>query len=499
MELQFQKSPVRCMKNLLRRVEYGEMSQELRLTEGMPDIGRVLCSWGQVVLRSKEWNREEAAVSGGVMVWVLYAPEDGTEPRCLEGWIPFQLKWELPENARDGKLRICPLLRFVDGRSISPRKMMVRTGVAALCEAMEDSQSELYAPPELPEDVQILTHMYPVRVPREAGEKTYVLDEDLIIPPSAPQPAKLLGYTVRPDVYDGKVAGDKVVFRGTGNVHVIYRCPEGRIHTWDFEVPFSQYGELEGQYGLDSQVDFHTAVTDLELNHNEQGQLRLKCGLVSQYLVDERMLLEMTEDTYSPKREIIFETAMLEIPGILEDRTESVSARQTMPTHTGDMVDMQFFPDFPRIRKIPGEMEMEIHGMFQILYYGEDGSLQSGNARWETRLPFPADEHSIVAASIQPSGRMNAMQGPEGFDLSAEMQLRMRTMSDCGQEMVTQLELGELREDNDGTPSLILRAMGEDSLWNLAKRCGSTVAAIQRANGLSGEPESGKMLLIPVG
>jgi hypothetical protein len=65
--------------------------------------------------------------------------------------------------------------------------------------------------------------------------------------------------------------------------------------------------------------------------------------------------------------------------------------------------------------------------------------------------------------------------------------------------MVTQLELGELREDNGGIPSLILRHAGNEGLWNLAKQCGSTVAAIQKANRLNGEPESGQMLLIPVG
>ena len=114
MELQFRKSTIPYLNQVLREVQNQEQTQEIRLTDGMPDIGKILCAWGQVVVRSKEWRNDSTSFSGGVMVWVLYAPEDGTQPRTLESWIPFQMKWDLPRDSRDGTLRIKPLLRFVD-------------------------------------------------------------------------------------------------------------------------------------------------------------------------------------------------------------------------------------------------------------------------------------------------------------------------------------------------------------------------------------------------
>ena len=38
----------------------------------------------------------------------------------------------------------------------------------------------------------------------------------------------------------------------------------------------------------------------------------------------------------------------------------------------------------------------------------------------------------------------------------------------------------------------------EESLWDIAKVCGSTVSAIQRLNKLEREPEDNRLLLIPV-
>ena len=76
MELQFNKSVCNCLQKLVAQTQTQEQTQEIRLPDGMPDIGRVLGAWGQVLMRSKEWRGSGMGVSGGVMVWVLYMPED---------------------------------------------------------------------------------------------------------------------------------------------------------------------------------------------------------------------------------------------------------------------------------------------------------------------------------------------------------------------------------------------------------------------------------------
>ena len=102
MELEFEKRGILFLKPLLQEVQTQEQTQELRLSDGMPDLGRTLGTWGQVILRSKEWQGDRVSISGGVMAFVLYVPEDGSEIRTLESWIPFQMKWDLPQGQREG-------------------------------------------------------------------------------------------------------------------------------------------------------------------------------------------------------------------------------------------------------------------------------------------------------------------------------------------------------------------------------------------------------------
>ena len=70
MELHFSNTGIPCLKTVKQDVQTQEQTQEVKLTEGLPDMGRVLGVWGQSVLRGKQWQGEEATVSCGAMVWV---------------------------------------------------------------------------------------------------------------------------------------------------------------------------------------------------------------------------------------------------------------------------------------------------------------------------------------------------------------------------------------------------------------------------------------------
>ena len=56
MDLQFSKSVCQCLQKATCKAINQEQTQEIRLPDTMPDIGRVLGSWGQVIVRGKEWR-----------------------------------------------------------------------------------------------------------------------------------------------------------------------------------------------------------------------------------------------------------------------------------------------------------------------------------------------------------------------------------------------------------------------------------------------------------
>lgn len=498
MELQFNKSVIPCLRTVAREVQTQEQTQEVRLSDGMPDIGRVLASWGQVLLRGKEWRGGGAGASGGVMAWVLYAPEDGSEVRCVETWLPFQMKWDFPDTGRDGTLCVSPMLRSIDARSLSGRKLMVRATVGVLGQAMVPGEGELYTPTDLPEDVFVLRNTYPIQIPVETGEKMFNLEESLTLPASVPEIEKIIRYTLNPVLTDSKVVADKLVMRGVANLELLYRGVDGQLHTWRWELPFSQYAELDKQYDNDATARIWLAVTALELEQGEEEKLAMKADIIGQYVICHRQCVEVVADAYSPVRSVVPETAQMNIPSILDDRTETVAVEHTMETDAMQVVDVTFYPDHPLLRRSGDAVNAELSGQFQMLGYNSEGQLESMTGRWQDNKTMEISENTDVEMAVSVDERPQAAVNGENVSVQAEMRLNTQTVADRGIPMVTGLELGETRQPDPNRPSLILRRAGNDSLWEIAKHTGSTVEAIKSANSLSQEPHSEQMLLIPI-
>lgn len=497
MEANFERKVISCLKPVLHQVQNGEQTLEIKLQEGMPDVGQVLMAWGQPILRSKEWQEDQVQFSGGMMVWVLYAPEDSSQPQSVQGWIPFQMRWDLPENTPEGTLRLRCLTRFVDGRSTSPRKILVRAGLAVLAEAVAPEELTAAQPKQRSEKIALLENTYPVRLIKEAGEKTFRLEEELYLPDSVPNIAELITWRLNPRITDQRLLGDKAVLRGNGNLHILYRSEEGQLHNWDFEVPFSQYAELRGEYGSDARMDMALMPTSLELERRENGNLDLRGAMTAQYQITDKEPLTLVEDAYSPSWELTLQQEDLNPPVVLENRRENLYGEQTLSSTANVTADTQFLPDFPRQRHSESGVELEYPGQFQVLYYDENGHLQGATARWEGRQTLQADANSRILAIPQGSDAQ-AITGNGRIQLKTELPVELTTTARQTIPMVTGVELGQPKQPDSNRPSLILRRAGEARLWDIAKASGSTMEAIRRANGLSGEPNPEQILLIPV-
>ena len=494
MELQFDKQELRCLAQAVSGEKEQELTQEIRIGDDLPDVGRVLAGWGQVILRGKEWQGSRMAAAGGVQASVLYAPEDGTEPRKVETWIPFQVKWDGAEAELEGPMRILPLVRFVEGRNLSARKLLIRVGLSCLGEGLCVCRAQICTPVPLPEDVELLRRSYPVRLPREAGEKTFDLEQTL--PAEGTPVEEILAYTLQPELTEGRVSGDKAVFRGLGRLHLVYRCREGRIRCRNVEVPISQLAELERGYENDPQVDVLMAVTGLELEMEEEN-LVVKASLVAQYLISDRTMVELVEDAYSPRREVGIRQEELHLPLILDETRERITA-QTTCGEMAESLDGTFWPGVPQLRREGDRVELELPGRFQLLGQGADGTVRSASPRWTGKTSLTADAASRLDCVIVPMGEPQRISTGSGMELRAELELRTVTRCRRGMPMITGLELGPVRQPDGNRPTLILCRPGQRGLWDIAKGAGASVSAIRQANGLTGEPEAGKMLLIPI-
>lgn len=493
MEVRFKRYALEYLDTVLQENRSLELTREIRLPEGMPDAARILCTWGQPILRGKEWDSGTVSASGGLMVWILYTDGEGGPEQCMEGWIPFQMRWDLPEECPDGCLQLHCCTRFVDVRAVTPRKLMVRAGVGFRARALIPAEVELAEPSETPENVEVKISTWPVHLNVEAGEKTFALEEQIHL---QHLPEKLLCCRLEPKITENRVVGDKLAFRGLGNLHVVYRCREGQIHSQSLEQPFSVLAELQREYGTDVRADLTLAPTALETELEEDGTLRFRGGLTGQYTVTDRCLLSLAEDGYSPGRQLTLEQEERTLPAVLEERRETFYGEQMLPADVREVLDVWVLPDIFRQRRGEDGLKLTVPMAFQVLYRDSEGQIQSTQCRWEGEYSLPAGEKTQLWAV--PGVPEQTGAGLPGGTVSCQLPVRLQTGGTQSLPMVTALTLGDRIPKAENRPSLILCRAGDRGLWDLAKDAGTTVDAIRRMNGLTEEPAPGRMLLIPV-
>ena len=150
MEMQLKSTSISYLEPVAAGSRNLEQTQQIRLPDGMPDVERIIGCWGQTVLRR--------------ILARLFV--------CF-----IQGKWDLPENNEDGHMMVQSVLRSLDARPVSPRKILVRAGIGLNCLALMPKQAELYRAEQVPEDVQLLRKQYPLRLYTEAGEKSFALED----------------------------------------------------------------------------------------------------------------------------------------------------------------------------------------------------------------------------------------------------------------------------------------------------------------------------------
>ena len=497
MQLEFEKNNIRCLRYVLREVKDHEETQELRLEDGMPDIGAVLCCWGQVVVRGKEWRSSGININGGINAWVLYKPEDGDSVYCAETWIPYQFKCDFEENERDGGIVIQPLLRSIDARMISSRKMLIRADISALCEAMVDTEIAYYKPAILPEDIMLLQETFNPLLPKETNEKAFMIDDTVSLPIPLERIQKIIYFQLVPSVTEYKVMGDKIIFRGQSKLHVLYMDLDGRLLTWDEEIPFSQFAELGREYSDSAIANVIMAVTSAELDRGDVNY-RLRAGLTGQYVVYDEEKVTVVKDAYSPKNLVKVHTDPLTLPSILDVRQNKISADCKLSDEYADVVDVVLYPEHPCVYRDDDTVMMEYSGAFHALCQSIDGELGSQILQFNTKIDETADMLAKPMTVISNASVPQIMTSGSTLLLSANLDAMCMWTTGRAVNMITALEIGDAIESAGERPGVILCRAGGATLWEIAKKYGSTVELIMQANKLQGEADGDRMLLVPM-
>ncbi len=501
MDLTFQKTNIPYLQTAVTQTGVREETAEITLPEGEPDIGRVIGAWAVPVVRSKELQGGRMSLSGGMNVWVLYAPADEGDPRPLRAYIPFSMGWDTPGvELWDGLWADCRM-HSMDARMSGARKLILRGTVACEAAAYVRKEGEIYSLPAPPKEVEVLKQSLPMSLPSELCEKQFSMEEAIALPSGMPPMEKIVAWQLEPEITDSKVMGDKGVFKGSLRLHIIYMTPENRLAVWDHTLPFSQYTQLEQHYDREETLECQMLLMEGDLSLNEENrELMMSCQFCAQCMVHKAHLLELVADVYSPNRAAQLETTTSGISARLDHHKRNAAVEVGFSMSGGTIIDATVLPSFPKVNRSGDTALIEAPVWCSILYYDDAGKLQGKTARGSGTSEMVLASGCPCTVKSRLSGSVGWGAGSMGTSLRPNLELTVDCYSQQDLTMISSASFGEKQRPRASRPSVVIQTVRpDDTLWSLAKKHNSTIEDICKANQIQpGALEENTMLLIPI-
>ena len=483
-------------------------SAETIVPDYCPDMARVIVTEGTVFLHSQELREGRAEVTGSVQVNILYTPDGESGVRALELTLPFSAESDnrALSDCEEVTAEVTPEL--LEARMLNPRKVLTRCRLSTRLTGYRKKPLCLTTDVVAGDDcrlekrrerrkIVLLTRML---------RREFQFSDSFTLPSGRPGAVELLSVDVTPNVTETKIIGNKLICKGVFTLSLLYLTEENACASQTAELPFSQIMDVEDvpeDAPVSVRVTLNGADVQLDGGDPEGREIGVTLYLDALAAVRRELELDLLRDLYSTAWETRYDAVPLTMTESWERQTCRQPVRELLETGTAadEILSLRVLCGPVSASAEEGRTVLRTPVAIRALYCDEGGVTLLAERRTEVRCETDLPDGCQVTAQAEVSEEPRGAIGERGVEVRFAVDFRMEAVRLTRSLCVTAAELDtDAPKDTTDAPSLILRRMGPDeTAWDMAKACNSTVAAILDANRIAEEAELPRdsMILIP--
>lgn len=476
-----------------------EETTESIVPDSYPDISRIISTSAIVCLTAKQLNRGSLKTMGTIQACVLYIPESDSIPRSLWIKMPFQCIGNDPKINEGQYFHPSVISVEADARILNPRKLFIKAeiklGAKVYSHETDDITSDLAI-----DDDHFQKLWKSVRHHKISGilEKPFFFSDTLRNPQSKPEIEDLLNFRVIPSAVEARYIGKKLICKGEMALTVLYR--NGSVlNISNFELPFSQIVETESSFD-EGDPDVSIYLKNIECILRD-GELDVSVEAVLQASLWSGEDITLLHDVYSTAAPLTVERAAGTFCTARERELHRESVRKFcesgIPAKQVMLSTATLMP--PMIQNMGQMSEVGTEAVVNILYLTEDDALCMVEYRIPVKCEYETAENCQYSCNCVVIGDAVAVPVTGGFEVRLEVEFQLSSTKMENGYFVANVEMAEEAANFNPGPSVVIRMVSAgETLWDIAKSCRSTIAAICTANELDAEAEiKGRVLLVP--
>lgn len=500
MELDLQRTLLEGYQPILDTALTQEATTESIVPDSCPDVSRIVCTSGTGYITAKQVQDRSVKIMGTACLQVLYVPEGESVPRALTVNVPFQCVGDYPNIGERDQIHAAILSVTADTRLINPRKLFVKAEVKVRLNAYSHTKSPVVCDmaeenPSIQKQKTDHTHHSIFAV----LEKPFSFSDTLRQSSSKPTIEELLTYRMEPITVDSRYIGMKMICKGVMMLSILYRSGTEVIPA-QFELPFSQIMDFEGSFEEGDPTAL-VALKQVECDLRD-GELDVTVDALIQATIWSHRTVTMLGDVYSTAMPLDVERASVPVCTDAERNSRRESARKFCESGIPAKLILNCSVSMGALtvqKKAHGAL-YSTEAAVDILYLSEDDALCGVSYTVPLSCEIDVAPGYTCSCQCRPVGEAIAVPVTGGIEVRLEGEFSWMLTRVEAKPCVTSVKKSSVDLRAELRPSVIIRMVGKnETLWDIAKACGSTIQDICTANMLSSETaECGAMLLIPV-
>lgn len=500
MDLNLQHVMLDSYQTVMDTVLTQEETAESIVPDAFPDVSRIICTTGDATLQTKQCGEGSVIIMGTLKLTVLYVPDGDSVPKALTVNLPFRCAGDHPQIDSNTSVHASVLSVQADVRPINPRKLFLKAEVRVCIKAFNRTSQKTAADMAdgSNDSLQKQMHQYKDHFIAAVVEKPFLFSDTLRISASKPVIDELLSFRQEPGAVEAKYIGKRMICKGEMVFSALYRSGAELVST-KFEMPFSQILDFEGSVD-EGETDVTIALKSTAC-HLRDGELDVSVEALIQAMLWSQRTVTLLGDVYSTAVTLDVERTGSPICTASQQNSSRESVRKFCESGIPAKQVLSCAVSVNPLIAQRQEDEIQYHteANVDILYLSEDDALcgVSYTVPASCKVSLPAG--CICSCQCHPVGEPVAVPVTGGFEVRLELEFTWRTTKAEMIPCVASVRQSGKQPEVGQKPSVIIRMVSSgETLWDVAKSCGSTIKDICMANELPSESAvPGMVLLIP--
>lgn len=475
---------------------FQEETGEIIVPDTQPDIVRVVETFSNILLKSKEAEQGRAVVKGILQTTVMYAAKDDGIYR-LEHPVPFTIIVNNQDITSDCALSANIEVSSAETVISNSRKAVARINIKAVITSFADSKYDLCCGAN-DESVFQKTEIADITFMSEYKEKTFVISDDIVLDDKQSFEFEVLGCEHKFKEIDYSISGHKIVVKGKVETCIFWMA-------LDMITPkltkcltdFSQVVDIENTENAESafmNIMMTGCYCDSNVyTHKDEASVSIEIHAVAQCEIFEKKELIMLKDLYSTSGDV--ECEWKDVKYIQEKRVNKSIVKLKEKVNVGvrfnDIISARV--TFGDVKT--GDNNCKVNGYISVYGYNENSDILTTKNSFQVNCEC-ADSKGRIFASAE---NVTIVISDDDLILTCDV-----CFEEKASDMVTIKNLENVVFEQsvkyDDFPSAVLyRVRYGDDVWELGKKYLSSCKLIKEVNKIEDDSpiEIGRMLLIP--